>query len=577
MKKAVIGVIFAVVADQALFGQPDRSLGEVQYAIKQRQATWVAGRTSLSRLSGEDVKALFPTKYAMTVPYGAKVNLLSSLPSHFDWREHNGNNYVTSVKEQVGFSCGAFAATGAFESAVLRTQGTPGLDLDLSEHILCACPNGGCNNLHQVAAFLENTGLPLDMCYPWTDPSSGCDSACPGWQNKTDKLVGWNYYQPRSVEEIKTLIVTFGPVVTGMNAPPDFMYHYKGGVYTDVWENVAISQVTIEACLIAAKAAGFAYAGLQDGGQCFAGNTLGYTKVDEAQCNMPCAADEAEKCGGPWRNSIYSTALYPFNFNEADCLNGCMVDCGNQCVGGDKGTCIRLCAQRNATCQSKCNRTQSAYQGCYTDDGERALPIDLDSGLQNAHSVLLIGYDDSGQYFIGKNSWGVEWGEAAPNAARTTKSYFWGSPGGYFRISYSQFKSKIVQFGTGVHVYPGAIAAHALVVSVSPHPVPPGLIVPITVHASDFQSGVPVKGNVVINGTLRGVTDQAIIVNFTGQRKCKRIYLTGGNSKPIPDLCRCDTEYPYSGYVESTGYDRVALDFGLSSRDAKTGPCSVTH
>lgn len=41
--------------------------------------------------------------------------------------------------------------------------------------------------------------------------------------------------------------------------------------------------------------------------------------------------------------------------------------------------------------------------------------------LRGYHSIALVGYNDSGQYWIVKNSWGTGWGE-----------------GGYFRISYSE-------------------------------------------------------------------------------------------------------------------------------------------
>jgi len=49
--------------------------------------------------------------------------------------------------------------------------------------------------------------------------------------------------------------------------------------------------------------------------------------------------------------------------------------------------------------------------------------------LAGGHAVLIVGYDDIGQYFIVKNSWGIGWGE-----------------GGFFNIAYSQI-NPTVQFG----------------------------------------------------------------------------------------------------------------------------------
>jgi hypothetical protein len=63
---------------------------------------------------------------------------------------------------------------------------------------------------------------------------------------------------------------------------------------------------TIETCTAAARGRGFAYAGLQWYGQCFAGNSLGYSTVSDAECNTPCNAAPSQMCGGAWRNSIYA-------------------------------------------------------------------------------------------------------------------------------------------------------------------------------------------------------------------------------------------------------------------------------
>ncbi|HTP25081.1 MAG TPA: WSC domain-containing protein, partial [Anaeromyxobacteraceae bacterium] len=86
------------------------------------------------------------------------------------------------------------------------------------------------------------------------------------------------------------------------------------GCYTDsstraLPTELASSSATIEACIAAAKAGGFTYAGLQYGGQCFAGNVLGYSQVGDSQCSMSCSAKSSEMCGGSWRNSVYSSGL----------------------------------------------------------------------------------------------------------------------------------------------------------------------------------------------------------------------------------------------------------------------------
>ncbi len=66
---------------------------------------------------------------------------------------------------------------------------------------------------------------------------------------------------------------------------------------------------------------------------------------------------------------------------------------------------------------------------------------------QGGHAILIVGYDDAGQFFICKNSWGTGWGEA-----------------GFFNIGYSELNS-VTQFGEYTIAYQ---------TGVTPPPPPPG-------------------------------------------------------------------------------------------------------
>jgi hypothetical protein len=87
------------------------------------------------------------------------------------------------------------------------------------------------------------------------------------------------------------------------------------GCYTDDGNRALPASLgeghTIESCTAAARGQGYRYAGLQWYGQCFAGNSLGYSRVSDAECNTPCNAAPSQMCGGAWRNSIYGTGGNP--------------------------------------------------------------------------------------------------------------------------------------------------------------------------------------------------------------------------------------------------------------------------
>jgi hypothetical protein len=101
----------------------------------------------------------------------------------------------------------------------------------------------------------------------------------------------------------------------GENSAPSTVSNSLLGCYTDSSARalptvLAWSGATPESCIASAKAHNLAYAGVQYGGQCFGGNTLGYSHVATSDCNMPCSANPGELCGGPWRNGVYSTSSF---------------------------------------------------------------------------------------------------------------------------------------------------------------------------------------------------------------------------------------------------------------------------
>jgi hypothetical protein len=62
----------------------------------------------------------------------------------------------------------------------------------------------------------------------------------------------------------------------------------------------------IHLCLIA----GYQFAGTQYSDECWCGNSYGRYGVDLNGCNMPCVGNAVEMCGGPIRNSVYTTVRF---------------------------------------------------------------------------------------------------------------------------------------------------------------------------------------------------------------------------------------------------------------------------
>lgn len=227
----------------------DAELGAISNAIKAQRADWVAGETSITKLTPAQrkkrvglVKPLVSMEENQALQQEQAFLAAVAAPASFDWRSATGTftgNFVTPIRDQGNCgSCWAFATVAAAESQVLMGRNTPGGNLDISEQTLVSCAaSGDCNGgyINRAADYICATGVPEETCFHYTATNNACGNACSGWTDNAYRLNGWHWvatYNP-TVEGLKNALVTYGPLVTTMDVYSDF-YSYKSGVYSRV-------------------------------------------------------------------------------------------------------------------------------------------------------------------------------------------------------------------------------------------------------------------------------------------------------------------------------------------------------
>lgn len=75
------------------------------------------------------------------------------------------------------------------------------------------------------------------------------------------------------------------------------------------FEQTPSPQNTIQSCVATCQSKNFTVAGTEFGTECYCGNRLvnGAVTADESTCNMGCAGNATQACGGPNRLSVYSS------------------------------------------------------------------------------------------------------------------------------------------------------------------------------------------------------------------------------------------------------------------------------
>ncbi len=227
-------------------GNGERLPRDLQAAIDEQGYTWQAGITELSELpeeqqaqhlglvvSDEEIQAMAATIQAATT---LESLWAVSAPASIDWRNHNGANWITPVKDQQTCgSCVAFATAATLEARLRIVSQNAALTTDLSEAHLFYCGCGNCCangwNFPPALDFCKNTGVALETAFPYTPNNQ----PCPPNLTSHVKLTAWTPLF--AVPERKNILATKGPVIGGMAVYQDF-YAYRSGVYRRVSDDL---------------------------------------------------------------------------------------------------------------------------------------------------------------------------------------------------------------------------------------------------------------------------------------------------------------------------------------------------
>lgn len=232
--------ILTVPEGKTLIHQPidkekiNGDLEKIQKAIEITNSQWNASfYPSILNMYFEEGKGLgcideYFHDY-QTVPYNGTV------PDIFDWRDVNGTDWTTPIKDQDNCgSCTAFGILGALEAIIQLNVGTP-FACDLSESHLFFGGGGHCQKgmkISEAISYLTLFGVSEELCCPYFLGKTGYNEMPKNWEERTVKIQSGNVIS-YTFDNIKNALLQYGPLVTSLEVYEDF-YAYDGGIYSHV-------------------------------------------------------------------------------------------------------------------------------------------------------------------------------------------------------------------------------------------------------------------------------------------------------------------------------------------------------
>lgn len=202
----------------------------------------ISSREQINNHQDEDCNCIFGTITEEKISQSKELYdiILEDLPPEWDWRDIDGEDWTTPVKDQLQDICGscwAFGSLGGLEAMIKIWENNSALDVDLSEQYMLSCSPGDCGGWYwtQTLNWIRYNGAIPEDCFPYeADDTIPCDDKCPEWGSL---LVGIeNYHKVTSnASVIQSALVEYGPLPATMDVYEDFYPEWLGGVYRHTW------------------------------------------------------------------------------------------------------------------------------------------------------------------------------------------------------------------------------------------------------------------------------------------------------------------------------------------------------
>ncbi|XP_049813396.1 dipeptidyl peptidase 1-like [Schistocerca nitens] len=215
--------------------------------INQKQKLWRAkaykqfeGKTYDELLSMAGGKRSVVTERPQAAPVTMELKQRASyLPKQWDWRNVDGVNYVSPVRDQANCgSCFAFASAAMLESRLrIKTNNTLQPVLSVQDLMGCSVLDQGCSGGFAYLAggrYGKDYGFVEEECNPYLGVDGACttNQTCKRYFVSDYSYVG-GYYGGGNEVLIQEALVQNGPVAAGFMVYDDFR-QYAGGVYKHV-------------------------------------------------------------------------------------------------------------------------------------------------------------------------------------------------------------------------------------------------------------------------------------------------------------------------------------------------------